>query len=209
MYLPLFPLELVVFPGEKLKLHIFEPRYKQLICECRESGGTFGIPPFIEGKVAEYGTEVSLLNVFKTYDDGEMDILTEGQRAFRLKRFIREVPDKLYSGGEVTMLDNDADDSGVSIEELAKIYGQFHELLRTGYTRDRFDHQNVSFQLAQEVGLNLAQKVRLLSIPREGDRLQVLIDHLHQAIPVLEAAEETKKRLRGNGRFKQLPKLEL
>ena len=85
-FLPLFPLQLVVFPGEKLKLHIFEPRYKQLVGECRDEKMTFGLPAFFDGRVAEYGTEMRLLTIFKTYDDGRMDIMTEGVAAFLEKR---------------------------------------------------------------------------------------------------------------------------
>ncbi len=208
-FLPLFPLQLVVFPGEKLKLHIFEPRYKQLIGECRDRDITFGIPAYIEGKVAEYGTEVRLLQVFKTYDDGEMDVLVEGTNAIQLLRFQRLVADKLYSGGDVVVLENDPVAYQVTIDELALQYGRFHELLRSGYTRDRFNVNNLSFHVAQEVGLTIQQKVQLLSIPKESERQLMLLEHLHTVIPVLEGADETRKRVKGNGHFKMLPPLDL
>ena len=73
----LFPLNLVVFPGERLNLHIFEPRYKQLIKDCLESGSTFGIPSYVLNKT-EFGTEVQIEEVTKTYSDGRMDIKTIG-----------------------------------------------------------------------------------------------------------------------------------
>ncbi|MCL4691877.1 MAG: peptidase, partial [Candidatus Hydrogenedentes bacterium] len=104
-FLPLFPLQLVVFPGEKLKLHIFEPRYKQLVGECQGEGITFGIPAYLEGRVAEFGTEMRLLNIFRTYENGEKDVLVEGVAAFQLLRFQRAIPDKLYSGGDVLVIE--------------------------------------------------------------------------------------------------------
>lgn len=206
-FLPLFPLELVVFPGEKLKLHIFEPRYKQLIGECRDEGITFGLPAFLNGKIAEFGTEMRLINIFTTYDDGRMDILTEGLRAFRLVDFVRRVPEKLYAGGQVTLLENDSSSYSITVEELAQQYTRFHNLLKTGCGINNFDLKNLSYHLAQEVGLSLEQKVRLLSIEKESDRQLMLIDHLHSIIPVLEGVQETRRRVKGNGHFKKLPPL--
>jgi hypothetical protein len=208
-FLPLFPLQLVVFPQEKLKLHIFEPRYKQLVGECRELGTTFGIPAYLEGRVAEFGTEMRLLRVVHTYDDGELDVLVEGVNAFHLLRFQRDVPDKLYSGGDVVILENDSVAYAITMEELACQYFRFHELLKSGYARDRFDIENLSFHLAHEVGLTLQQKVHLLSMPKESERQLMLLEHLHAVIPVLEGADETRKRVKGNGHFNTLPPLEL
>jgi hypothetical protein len=208
-FLPLFPLQLVVFPGEKLKLHIFEPRYKQLIGECRDFQITFGIPAYYEGKVAEYGTEMRLLQIFQTYENGEMDILVEGVNAFQLIRFQRFAAEKLYAGGDVVVLANDSVSYQVTVDELSAQYKRFHELLKSGYTRDRFDVENLSFHVAQEVGLTIQQKVHLLSMPKESERQLMLLEHLHTVIPVLEGADETRKRVKGNGHFKTLPPLEL
>ena len=76
-FLPLFPLNVVAFPGEQLNLHIFEPRYKQLIAEIAQTNGTFGIPLFVNGRVAEYGTEMQLTNIEKVHPNGEIDIKTK------------------------------------------------------------------------------------------------------------------------------------
>ena len=162
--LPLFPLELVVFPGEHLRLHVFEPRYKQLITECRDQKSAFGIPAYINGGVAEYGTEMSLEEISVTYENGEMDILTKGRRAFHLERFVRDVPGKLYSAGEVTFLENMEIHSPTPKDALSQRFRRLHELLDTGYVRDDFAGPNLSFQLGQEVGLTLYQKVKLLSL---------------------------------------------
>lgn len=208
-FLPLFPLQLVVFPGEKLKLHIFEPRYKQLIGECRDENITFGIPPYTDGRVAEYGTEMRLINIFTTYDDGRMDILTEGVAAFHLDEFIRNVPEKPYHGARVTVLGNDPVAYEITTEELAKQYLRLHELMKTNYTRETFSTKNVSFQLAQEVGLKLSQKVELLSLEKEADRQLMLVNHLHTIIPMLEGVQDTRRRIRGNGHFKTFPPLDV
>ncbi|MFO7973713.1 MAG: LON peptidase substrate-binding domain-containing protein [Candidatus Hydrogenedentota bacterium] len=209
VFLPLFPLELVVFPGEHLRLHVFEPRYKQLINECHDANTTFGIPAYINGGVAEFGTEMTLEQIIKTYEDGEMDILTKGQRVFRLERFLREVPSKLYSGGEVIFLENKETTSSMPKEALSKRFRRLHELLETGYEREDFESPNLSFQLGQEVGLTMYQKVRLLSLERESEREALIIEHMDEVIPKLEAAGETKRRIGGNGHFYKFPTLEL
>ncbi len=207
--IPLFPLELVVFPGEHLRLHVFEPRYKQLIAECRDNNATFGIPAYVNGGVAEYGTEMTLEEISKTYDNGEMDILTKGQRAFRLERFVRSVEGKLYSAGDVTFLENREAASSFPREELAKRFRRLQELLETGYEREDFDVPNLSFQLAQEVGLTLYQKVKLLSLDSESEREALIIEHMDEVIPKLEAIGETKRRIQGNGHFFKPPAIEL
>jgi Lon protease-like protein len=208
-FLPLFPLELVVFPGEHLRLHVFEPRYKQLITECREGNTTFGLPAYINGGVAEFGTEMTLEQISKTYENGEMDILSKGRRAFRLERFVRDVPGKLYSGGEVTFMDNKEVASTTFREALSRRFHRLHELLETGYEREDFESPNLSFQLGHEVGLTVYQKVRLLSMERESEREALIIKYLDEIIPKLEAVAETKRRIGGNGHFYKFPALEL
>lgn len=209
MLLPLFPLQLVVFPGEELKLHIFEPRYQQLINECRELGAPFGIPAYVDRQLAKFGTELTLEKTFKTYPEGEMDVLTRGRRVFRMTSFVRKVPGKLYSGGEVTFPENAAEEFGATVEELDRQYAQFHELLGTGHHMPDGEVSNLSFRIGHEVGFTLQQKVTLLSMDQESDRQLMIVDHLNRANKTLQAANDTKRRVRGNGHFTKPPKLDL
>ena len=208
MYLPLFPLGLVVFPGERLNLHIFEPRYKQLIRECSEAHSTFGIPAFHQGKLSSHGTEMELVAINTVHPNGEMDISTLGRRVFRIDTFVRDVPDKLYSAGEVTPVENSPEEDAEVRETLCRQFARLHELLETGRERPDEGSENISFKLAQEVGLNMEQKILLLSMTQEMDRQASLVQHLATIIPIIEAAEETKKKVAANGRFKKLPKVE-
>ena len=104
-FLPIFPLQLVVYPREDLNLHIFEPRYKQLIKECEEEGKTFGLPAYIDGKVKEIGTELELVSIEKTYPKGEMDIKTRGVGLFKIIKRYRKAPGKLYGGADIERFD--------------------------------------------------------------------------------------------------------
>ena len=100
-FFPIFPLNIVVYPGENLNLHIFEPRYKQLISECQAAKKPFGIPTVIDNKVQEFGSMVEITEVSKIYESGEMDIKTKGIKVFRILEMIEEIPDKLYGGAIV------------------------------------------------------------------------------------------------------------
>ena len=98
---PIFPLQLVVYPTEILNLHIFEPRYKELIQDCQRENLSFGIPAFIDDKIMSIGTEVRISTVHKVYEDGRMDISAEGIRVFRISEVYQTLPDKLYSGAKI------------------------------------------------------------------------------------------------------------
>src|SRR3989337_3290259 len=100
-FIPIFPLSIVVYPGEELNLHIFEPRYKQLIEECAAAGKPFGIPIILNNQLSELGTLVDIKEVSMKYENGEMDIKTKGHKVFRILEVIKEVPEKLYCGAIV------------------------------------------------------------------------------------------------------------
>src|SRR6185503_19852168 len=100
-FIPIFPLGIVVYPGEQLNLHIFEPRYKQLINECFSEKKTFGIPSLIDKRMQDFGTVVRISEITAVHDNGEMDIKTEGTQVFKVLEVIREIPEKLYSGAIV------------------------------------------------------------------------------------------------------------
>jgi len=208
-FLAMFPLQVVAFPGERLHLHIFEPRYRQLIQECRDEGKGFGIPPYINGGVSEFGTEMALVEVVKTYEDGEMDIITEGVCAFHLESFEKEAPGKLYAGGEVTLLENDPATSDATINALRERYHALHKRLGTGVLRENWARPNLSFYLADETGLTFGQRIHLLSLGSEDQRQQYLIEHIDRVLPLLDAAEETRSHIKGNGRFRKYPELKL
>ena len=202
MILPLFPLELAVFPGEVVPLHIFEPRYKQLISECHDNGATFGIPPVIDGQPARFGTELKLERILTTYKTGEMDVLTLGLRAFRLERFLSDLPDKLYSGGEITRLENEVESSQSLRREAIRHFHELQKLLNSGKRIKDSDQENLSFLLAQSAGLSLLRKVELLSMTSESGRLTYILEHLIKILPELKSARKNQKTVGGNGHLK-------
>lgn len=207
--LPLFPLQLVLFPGEYLKLHIFEPRYKQLMADCLEGKTAFGIPCYHDQRVAEFGTEAEVTDVYRTYDNGEMDIRVRGRRVFHLDRFFRQLPGKLYSGGEVSWVaDAPLEATGME-DEIWERFERLHALLGLGHRRERSAEGSLAFAIGHELGLNLPAKLELLAETSEPARQRQLLSHLKAACAMLEALAETKQRIQGNGQFHRFPTVEL
>lgn len=196
---------MVVYPGEELNLHIFEPRYRQLIDECLEESQPFGIPAFINDALPGYGTEMQILTLHKRYDDGRMDIKTLGLGVFSLDTFENPMAGKLYAGGQVRIVEpgnSDAPMLKTLLVRLEKLY----DLLQIETDFDAL-LPNLSYRIAHKVGLSIEQEYELLTIDAEADRQQFLIQHLDNVIPVVSDMERTKQRIRMNGHFKNLDPL--
>ena len=206
-YLPLFPLNLVAFPTEKVNLHIFEPRYRQLINECLEERKTFGIPSFIGDRVQKVGTEMRVKALNRRYDDGRMDVETEGVRVFRLLQFQKLAPGKLYPGGEIEYADEDETYSDDVRNELMVQVKRLYTLLKMPIEVDLRRTNCISYELAHKLGLSVEQEYELLTIRSEGERQTFLLRHLERAIPVVAEMERTKERIKLNGHFKHFDPL--
>ncbi len=193
-----------MFPGEKLNLHIFEPRYKQLVLECAENGTTFGIPTYINNGVGLYGTEIALLSIDKKHDNGEMDIRTKGLGIFKLLRFDRMAPGRLYAGGEVELVENNAEEDIITKMKIKELLQQLYTAL--GLTKFSADlpEDFKSYDVAHHLGLNVAQEYALLQLRSEKERQEVILLHLQQVLPVVRETEKLKDRVRLNGHFKNL-----
>jgi Lon protease-like protein len=204
-YLPLFPLNLVVYPDEDLNLHIFEQRYRQLINECVDEGTTFGIPSFINNKLPGYGTEVRVVDLHKRYEDGRMDIKTKGVQIFRLVSFENPAPNKLYAGGTVQMVDR-TDEMGNYLNELLAKLTRLYESLQIAVEVDK-SAPLLSYRVAHKIGLSVEEEYELLTLDGETERQQYLIRHLDRVLPVVTEMERTKERIKMNGHFKNLDPL--
>ncbi|WP_422348609.1 LON peptidase substrate-binding domain-containing protein [Flagellimonas sp.] len=204
MKLPLFPLQSVFFPGETVPLHIFEDRYKQLINDCRQEAVTFGIPVFIDNTIA-FGTEVQLVEVVTTYENGEMDVVCVARQVFRILSFEQQLEDKLYAGGEVEFLDVEySADESLRQEVLDKLEA-LYALMDVPFSQPQ---QFNSFSLAHKMGLSFEQEYELLQISKETDRLLFIKQHLDSTITVLEEVNRTKTLIEMNGHFKNFDPLD-
>jgi Lon protease-like protein len=203
-FIPIFPLELVVYPGENVNLHIFEERYKQLISDCHKEKKPFGIPPVIKNKIAETGVLVEVVDIVKQYDDGRMDITTKGVSIFKILEVINSIPAKLYSGAIVKHLSNEEGIITAHVQRVIKGIRELHKLLHVTKEFKKPDMQLKSYDIAHHAGLSLEEEYELLCLLREDQRVEYLRRHLNKIIPVVAGIENLKKKIQLNGHFKEL-----
>jgi uncharacterized protein len=203
-FIPIFPLGIVVYPGEQLNLHIFEPRYKQLITECAATKKPFGVPPVIENKVNETGTLVKVLEISKVYENGEMDIKTEGLEVFTILEVIKELPEKLYSGAIVNYPVNSVAGNRPLMQTIIASIRELHKLLNISKEFKKPDNELWSYDVAHHAGLSLPEEYELLQLLHELQRQEYLKRHLKKVIPVIAEMETLKTRVKLNGHFKDL-----
>jgi len=203
-FIPVFPLSIIVYPGESLNLHVFEPRYIQLAKECIADKKSFGIPCVLDRKVEEYGTLMEIEELVTEYENGELDIRTRGKKVFRVLEMIKEVPDKLYSGAIVNYPENITEREGTRISDL--IISEVRRLYSLLNMENKFPAKEdlVSYEIAHFVGLTKAQEYELLGLFTETQRLEYIRRHLNNITPVIIELEQVKARIQRNGHFRNL-----
>jgi Lon protease-like protein len=203
-FIPIFPLGIVVYPGENLNLHIFEPRYKQLISECHVAGKNFGIPTVIEDHVQDYGSVVKVAEITKVHENGELDIKTIGVKVFRVLEIIKEVPDKLYNGAIVNYPDNYQDGNPELMRKVMIAIRELHKMLHITKDFKKSDTELKSYDVAHHVGLSIKEEYELLGLMDERQRLEYIKRHLTKVIPMVAEMEQLKDKVKLNGHFKNL-----
>ena len=206
MKLPFFPLQTVFYPGETVPLHIFEERYKQLINDCRSEAVTFGIPVYINDRI-DYGTEVQLVEVVTTYENGSMDIVCVARQVFKVISFESEMEGKQYAGGVVQFLDSVNDGEARDKEEVLKKIKELYELMGVSFDPIPVDKFN-TYMLAHKMGFSFDQEYELLQITKESERLAYILHHLNSTIGVLEQVDRTKAIIEMNGHFRNFDPLD-
>jgi len=201
--IPLFPLSIIVFPGEILNLHIFEPRYKQLILEAHSNGIHFGIAPFFEGLPMNHATVVELVIIAAVYPDGKMDITLKGLHVCEIEKFYKVMPDKLYPGGDVNYL-SFFDNFDITLNEKIIV------LLLQLYAAMNIDNINLpsafDFRtsiIAHKVGFLSEQELEFMLINNERQRAEYMLVHLEIFVPRVINIELLRKRAELNGHFQE------
>lgn len=202
-FVPIFPLEIVVYPGEALNLHIFEPRYKQLVNECFSNKKPFGIPTVLNNAVTELGTLVEINEIVNVHEDGKLDIRVKGLQVFRVLEVVKEIPDKLYSGAIVTYPVNETAHRN-TIRKIVASIRELHRLLNVSKDFKKEEDELTSYDLAHHAGLSLEEEYELLGLMQELQRLEYLKRHLAKVLPVVSGMENLKEKIRLNGHFKEL-----
>ena len=203
-FLPLFPLGLVVFPYENLNLHIFEPRYIELINECKNEGKTFGIPPFFNKKMSYIGTEVEVVKIAKRYPDGRLDIKTRGVGLFEINEFHQKVDNKLYAGATVTTVEFTSEGDVMTSIKILDILRELYEVMRVKKAVPDDPATLSTYQIAHHVGFSSNQEIAFLKTTDEKARQQMMLTHLEHMLPIVKETENLRERVRMNGHFKDL-----
>lgn len=208
-FIPIFPLGIVVYPGESLNLHIFEPRYKQLINECHAAKKPFGIPTVIDSKMQDHGSLVEITEMSAVYENGEMDIKTKGVRIFRILEVIKEVPDKLYSGAIVNYPETREKGNPALMRKVMKSIRDLHALLKVNKDFMKEDSAMKAYDVAHHIGMSLEEEYELLGLLDEHQRQEYLKRYLAKALPMVAGMEQLKEKIKLNGHFKNLSGFDL
>lgn len=199
--LPLFPLNVVLFPRSSLPLHIFEERYRILAGECIARGTGFGINLTREQGMAPVGCVARIAGVIRRYEDGRLDIAVEGGERYRV--LAEDSTRAPYLVGEIEILPDDNEEFDRPLaEETAKLYHALLQAIRGGeqepLEKDRLTY-GVSYVIAQKAGMELADRQMLLEMTNENRRLARLRDHLRDLLPRLQHIEELTRVARNDG----------
>jgi Lon protease-like protein len=197
--IPLFPLDVVLFPTMPLSLHVFEPRYKVMIRRCLEEPIDFGIVLATKTAVASVGCTARIVRRVKDYPDGRMDILTEGVSVFRLARILDE---NEYHEGIVEFLADDASSPDPQQEkQLRESFESCHLLLFGTRSEDASqpDALHLAYRMASRLPIDLLERQKLLEMRSERDRREFLERWMVQFKPEFAQRRQKQQRAGSNG----------
>jgi Lon protease-like protein len=196
--LGLFPLQIVLLPTEQIPLHIFEDRYQELIGECLENDGEFGLVYADEDGLREIGTRAAITDVLDRFDDGRLNIVVEGRERFRL---LQLTSGRSFQTGLVDAFDEEPDPA--SEEDTARalqLFRQLVELTGAEVEAPAEDAPLLSFELAGRFEFAPELKQRLLQLTSERERMTLLGELLAAAAAAVERERDVAQRAASNGR---------
>jgi len=205
--IPIFPLGLVLLPDMFLPLHIFEERYKSMMKACMQQRMEFGIVYFIGKQFQTKGCTARIVKILKRYDDGRLDIMTQGENRFAIKELFDEKP---YLQAKVEFFD-DQPEEDTSAENLQKLARQGIQLLRQINTMTdqyennqftgRLDIKSVSFSIAASDGFSFEEKQQFLGMTSTLQRLRKAVKALEKIVERQSITREIERIIGGNGKL--------
>jgi len=197
--IPLFPLDVVLLPGAELPLHIFEPRYREMVKTCIEEKSEFGILLSLPKGVARVGCTAEIKAVTQRYEDGRMDILTAGRAPFRVVELFTENP---LLEGHVDYLDDRESPANPSVQrQLVELFEACHTLIFDDYPKnlEGAAAEELSYLVAAALPMDLLWKQQILELRSEADRQERLVAYLREWAPHLQNRGVMRQRAGGNG----------
>jgi Lon protease-like protein len=200
--LGLFPLNLVLLPGEQAPLHVFEPRYKELIGECLADNEEFGLVLADDEGLREIGTKAGVIEVLERFDDGRLNVVIEGRERFRLVELTEGRP---YQTAEVVDIDDDGEEpTEEEVEQCLEAYDRVVKAADAELEDLDFDADSIAFQIAARVDFGTEIKQGLLELQSERERVLRLAPMLNQAADAVRRDRDIRERASGNGRVEPL-----
>jgi ATP-dependent Lon protease len=196
--IPLFPLNVVLLPGADLPLHIFEPRYLEMVSHCLKDKSEFGMLLSLPKGVARVGCTAEIIEVVNRPDE-TMDILTVGRAPFRVIELYSDNP---LAEGDVDYLEDRDAPANLSLrKELIELYETCHTLIFEDYPKNTDSEQTapLSFLVAATLPMDLLWKQRILELRSESDRQERLVAYLREWAPHLQKKGVLRQRAVGNG----------
>ena len=188
----------MLLPSAPLPLHVFEPRYKEMIEECLVENKRFGVVRAKDEGLADIGCTAEIVNVTKKYPDGRMDIVTAGRRRFEVMELNHE---RSFLRAEVLYLD---DEPGAAtqkqIEDAVKLHAELMGL--AGATLEgetEIENSNLSYHLAGTLPLDLDFKQTLLTMKSESERMPAIVSYFEAILPAVRRTARARRIAGGNG----------
>jgi Lon protease-like protein len=193
----LFPLGIVLLPGERVPLHIFEPRYRELIGECLDEEREFGLVLADEDGMREIGTAASVVEVLERFDDGRMNIVVEGRERFRV---VTETAGRSFRTAQVSWLDDREDDP--TDDEVARCIEAYRRVAAEAEAEaeEPDPHTPLSYWLAARVDFGPEVKQEILELGSERERIVKLAALLERAREAIRWSRMARDRAQTNGR---------
>jgi len=198
MLIPLFPLDLVLLPGVPLPLHIFEPRYKEMIKECLEEKKEFGLIRSHGEELENIGCTAEIIQVLKTYPDGRIDLLTEGKKRFEVLHLNQE---RSFLQAEIFFLDDDGQAASLSdVASAVRLHGEIMQLAGAEAQEDESANADqLAYRLAGSLPFDPDFQQALLEMNSEAERMRAIISFFERILPVLQRNARAKRKAGGNG----------
>lgn len=208
--IPLFPLNVVMYPHSKIPLYIFEERYKKMIGECISGGTVFGINFYSEKNIHITGCSAEVSEITERLENGGMNIIVKGVQRYKIINY--ELTLSGYYSGKIEYLDDDIGEyDKVKMEKAVKIYNDLVEIVYKGSVK-KIDlsevywfegNRSVAFTMAEKSGLSLAERQSLLETDKEEERLDFMLKYFEGIMPKIKEADKISNIIKSDGYIQQ------
>jgi hypothetical protein len=191
----MFPLNMVLIPGETKTLHIFEDRYRELVADCMANQANFGIPYIKGDQLSDYGIEVSISKIIQEYPNGEMDIEIQALKPFKILKYTSVLKPKLYGAAYIEEYEDD------TTSNRYKLFRSFKKLIKAARSKEIPVESliNVSvYKVAHLLDLTNDEKLQLIAYQSIKEKEDFLIAKIKLYMHMVKLEHDLKNNFRLN-----------